>query len=52
MGANYIKTIIFQDFKEGIHLGWNVNQFLAELEETQELEDDDLDAFKTIADDV
>ena len=31
-GANHMKTILLQDFKEGRHLSWNVDQFLAEQE--------------------
>ena len=40
-GANQMKTVFFQDFKEGRHLGWNVDQFLAEHEEAQKLAGED-----------
>ena len=36
-GANHMKTILFQDFQEGIYLSCDVDKFLAEQEEAQKL---------------
>ena len=45
-----MKTVIFQDFKEGRHLGCNVAQFLAKQEKAQELVDDSEDSKATASD--
>ena len=49
-GANHIKAVCFQDFKEGKHLSWDVDQFLAEKEEAQELGDESEDSEATAGD--
>ena len=48
--ANHMKVILFQDFKEGKHLSWNVDQFLVEQEETQEMVDELKDSEATARD--
>ena len=46
--ANHMKIFLFQDVKEGKHLGQNVDQFIVEQEEAQELVDESKDFEATV----
>ena len=37
-GVNHMKIVLFQDFQEMRHLSWEVDKFLAEQEEVENLE--------------